>query len=449
MDSKKFDVFVIGSGSAGQTVAETCAKNGLSVAIADNRVFGGTCANRGCDSKKVLLGATEAWELSKNLCAKGILTTPEINWKKLQSFKRTFTETVPAAVESKFHDLDIKLYHQAPRFVNENTLSVEGKTVYAKTISIATGLVPKTLDFEGSHYLKTSDDFLDLKKIPKKIVFIGAGYVGMELAHMAARAESEVTVIEQGKRPLKAFDADLVDHLTKASETLGIRFLFNSKVLKIKKLRKNYRITYSENGKIKTKKARLVFNSAGRVPALETLNLSKGNVAFTKKGIAVNSYLQNTTNPKVYACGDVSDHGLPLTPLSGLEASVVAENILQGNTKKIEMPIVPSAVFSLPNLATVGLSEAEAQKRYKNIIVNYNSVPDWYNAKRINTSAYAFKIISNRRTKVILGAHLLGPEAAETINLFSMAIQNGLTTEEIKKFIFTYPSWANDIKSMI
>jgi glutathione reductase (NADPH) len=449
MKPKKFDVFVIGSGSAGQTVAETCAKNGLKVAITDNRVFGGTCANRGCDPKKVLLGATEAYELSKNLEQQGIITAPAINWKKLQRFKRSFTKAVPAATESRFLDLGIELYHQGPKFIDENTLSVEGKTVHANTIVIATGQIPRPLDFEGSDLLITSDDFLDLKKTPKKMVFIGGGYVGMEFAHMAARAGSKVTVIEHGERPLKAFDEDMAHHLTKISESLGIRFFFNCEVEKVEQLRKNCKVTYFQNGKKMTLKTRVVCNTAGRIPAIEALNLSKGKVAHSKKGVTVNQFLQNTTNPRVYACGDVSNKGLPLTPLSGLEASVVAENILKNNTKKFEVPLIPSAVFTLPNLATVGLSEAEARRKYKNVVINYESVPEWYNAKRINAAGYAYKIIFNERTKRILGAHLLSPEAAETINLFAMAIQHRMTTEQLKKIIFTYPTWANDIKSML
>ncbi|KPM32158.1 Glutathione reductase [Croceitalea dokdonensis DOKDO 023] len=449
MKPKNYDVFVIGSGSAGQTVAETCAKNGKTVAIADNRIFGGTCANRGCDPKKVLLAATEAYELSKNLEQKGIINAQTIDWKKLQRFKHSFTKAVPAATESRFYDLGIELYHQSPKFIDENTLSVEGKTIHANTIVIASGLVPKPLNFEGSNLIKTSDDFLGLKKIPKKMVFIGAGYIGMEFAHMAARAGSKVTVMEHGQRPLKAFDPDMTHHLTEISETLGIRFIFNSEVEKIKRLRKNYEVSYLQDGKKMRLKTRLVCNTAGRIPAIQALNLSKGKVAHSKKGVIVNQFLQNTTNPRVYACGDVANKGLPLTPLSGLEASIVAENILNDNTKDYEEPLVPSAVFTLPNLASVGLSEEEAKRTYKNVVINYESVPKWYNAKRINATGYAYKIISNKRTKRLLGAHLLSPEAAETINLFAMAIQNGMTTEQLKKMIFTYPTWCNDIKSML
>lgn len=449
MKLKDFDVFVIGSGTAGQTVAKSCAKNGLKVAIADNRVYGGTCPNRGCDPKKVLLGATETLELGRNLLGKGISSVPTLDWKKLQKFKRTFTNAIPEETERNLTDLGIQLFHQSPTFIDENMLSIEGKTIQAKKIVIATGLIPKNLDFKGSDYLTTSDDFLNLKKVPKKVIFIGAGYIGLELAHMAARAGSKITIIEHGDRPLKAFDADLVAHLTAVSKDLGIEFTFNSEIKKIKKLRKNLKVHYTANGKNHTCKARLIFNTAGRVPSISKLKLDSGKVDHSEKGITVNPYLQSVSNPNVYACGDVADHGLPLSPLSGLEGHVVAENILHDNKMKIDIPVVPSVVFTLPNLASVGLSEKEANKRYKKVTVSYASVPNWFNAKRLQESAYAYKIISNSRTKAIVGAHLLSGNAAESINIFTMAINTRTTTEALKKMIFTYPSWCNDIKSMV
>ena len=449
MKYKEYDVFVIGSGVAGRYVAKTCAEAGLSVAIADNREFGGTCANRGCDPKKIILGPTEVLELADNLIGKGVDSLPELDWAANQKFKRKFTDKVPAGTEKQMKEYGVTLYHQSPRFIDKNTLSVEGKTVVAKKIVIATGQIPRVLTMEGAHFLKTSDDFLKLKKLPKSMVFIGAGYVGMELAHMAARYGSEVTIIEQGSRALNAFDPDLTLELLNISKDLGIRFVFDAEVSSIEDLTKTYRVNYKTGDESLSIKAPMVFNSAGRVPAVSELDLEKGQVANSNKGITVNAYLQNTTNPDVYACGDVSDHSLPLTPLSGIEAKVVSENIINGNRKEVEILNVPSAVFTLPNLATVGLSEADAKKRYNKIIVKHDFVSDWYNAKRNNEKAYGYKIIINERTNQIVGAHILGTYAVETINLFTMAVNLKLTTEAVKNMIFIYPSWGNDIKSML
>ncbi len=449
MEDNEFDVFIIGSGIAGQTVAKACAKAGKKVAIADKREFGGTCANRGCDPKKVFLGATEVVENTENLKQKGIVKSVSINWKKLQKFKKEFTSSVPKKTEKRLSDLGITLFHQSPKFIDEQTLSVEGKNLIAKTIVIATGYEPRKLSFSGHKYLQTSADFLMLKKLPKRITFLGAGYVGMEFAHIAARAGAEVTVIDSGERPLKPFDADLVEELTKYSKKLGIDFIFGAKTTSVKKLRKIFKLKYEKDGAKKSFKSRAIFNTAGRIPAISELDLEKGNVSFNAHGIETNSYLQSKTNPNVYSCGDVSANGLPLTPLSGREGYIVSKNILNGKTKKYDVPVIPSVVFTLPNMASVGYSVEEAKSRYKNIVVKHASAPYWFNAKRINAPVYSHKIILNERTQEIVGAHLLGPEAGETINIFTMAINAKMTADQLQSTIFTYPSWANDVKSMV
>ncbi len=449
MEDNEFDVFVIGSGIAGQTVAKACVAKGLKVAITDNREFGGTCANRGCDPKKILLGAIEAYELSKNLKGKGISKTAKIDWRQLQKFKRNFMVNIPASTEHNLAELGITLFHQSPAFLDENTILVEGKKVVAKKIVIATGLVPRTLTMTGAKHFKESDDFLNLKKLPKKIVFVGGGYIGMEFAHMAARAGAKVTVIDTGKRPLNAFDADLVNELRKYSESLGINFIFEATPKALKKKRKKLTLAYELEGKEHIIEAEAFFNTAGRVPALAGLDLEKGNVQFGDKGVETNTYLQSTSNPNVYACGDVSDKNLPLTPLSGRQGYVVAENIINGNDKKLDVPVIPSVVFTSPNLATVGYTEEEARSRYKNIRVNFEVATGWFNAKRINAPLYAYKVIINDRTGEIVGAHLLGPDAGETINIFTLTINNKMTDRDIKSTIFSYPSWGNDIKSMV
>ena len=449
MEETNFDVFVIGSGVAGQTVAKACVKAGLKVAIADKREFGGTCSNRGCDPKKVLLGATEVLEAAENLKGKGIEKLPELNWKKLQKFKKKFTHKIPRLTEEKLEKLGIQMYHQSPRFLDANSLTVEGKTVTADKVVIATGYEPKLLPFEGNKLLKTSDDFLKLKKIPKHITFIGAGYVGMEFAHMASRAGAKVTIIDSGERPLAAFDEELVQLLTQYSEQIGIEFIFGAHITSVNKARKNFKIGYTKGKKKKHLKSKMVFNTAGRVPAISQLDLEKGNVSFSENGIGTNEFLQSKTNKGVYACGDVADSGLPISPLAGREGYVVAQNIINGNKKKQDLPHLPSVVFTSPQMASVGYSEEEAKRRYKNIVVNYKSIPNAFNAKRINAPVYAYKIVLNERNEEIVGAHLLGPEAAETINMLTMAMNTKMTAKQVKRMIFTYPSWANDIKSML
>lgn len=450
MGIKHYDVFVIGTGTAGKGVAKDCAAEGMKVAIADNRIYGGTCPNRGCDPKKVLVGATEVIQMASHLKGKGIVEVPEINWQELQKFKSTFTNAVPAVTEKDLKKSGIELYHQSPKFIDENTLSVEGKTITASKIVIATGQKPMELKIPGREYLLTSDDFLRQAHLPDELIFIGAGYIGMEFAHIAARCGAKVTVIEFAERPLAPFEAAIVDHLTKASEDLGIQFIFNAEATKIEKLRTNVRVSYKKNGKTESVKAKAVFNTAGRVPSIDELDLEKGNVAFEKGGISVNEYLQNTTNKSVYACGDVSASGaLPLTPTSSQESRVVSINIREGNYEKMDFPPVPSVVFTLPQLAAIGLTEQQAKEKGYDIIVEYKSVPHWFNAKRIANEVYAYKTIVDKKRNLILGAHIIGAGAGEMINLFVLAMCGKLTPENLKAMIFAYPTWGNDIKGMV
>ena len=444
MAIKEYDVFVIGTGTAGKNVAYDCAAEGMKVAIADNREFGGTCSQRGCDPKKVMVGITEAMHLSASLEGKGIVSVPKIDWAALQKFKLNFTEAVPFTTERGLKEAGIEMYHQSPKFLDENTLTVEGKTVKAKKIVIATGQIP------GRDYLKISDDFLELEELPESIAFVGGGYIGMEFAHIAARCGAKVTVIEFGPRPLGPFDADIVSHLTKASEKLGIKFIFNAKVSEVEKLQKNYRVSFQTDNKLKSVDVRMVFNTAGRVPSIDDLDLEKGNVSFEKTGVSVNEFLQNPTNPSVYACGDVSASGsLPLTPISSQEARIVSLNIRKGNHKKMDFPPVPSVVFTIPQVATIGLTEEEAKEKGYDYVVEYKSVPNWFNAKRINEEVYAYKTIVDKEQNIILGAHIIASQAGEMINLFVLAMCGKLTTKQLKAMIFAYPTWGNDIRGMV
>ncbi|SFU68666.1 glutathione reductase (NADPH) [Pustulibacterium marinum] len=451
MSTTTFDVFVIGTGTAGRSVALACAKAGKKVGIADNREFGGTCSNRGCDPKKVLVGLTEILHRSENMLGSGITKLPEVSWSDVQEFKKKFTEGMPEATEKDLQEEGITMYHQSPKFTGEHELLVEGKKVIAEKIVIATGRVPMPLRISGGEHALTSDDFLELKELPESMVFIGAGYIGMEFAHIAARMGVKVTVIDVSGRPLSNFEEDMVSYITKASEELGIQFYFNTEVTNIKKLIKNYKVIGESDGKKVTVKTEMIFNTAGRIPAVAELNLEEGNVSYSDKGIKVTKKLKNTSNRDVYACGDVADSsGLPLTPLSSKEAEVVISQLLEEEKEKMaEYAPQPSVVFTIPQMASVGLTEEEAKASGEPYQIEQKYVPSWFNSKRIHEKYYAYKTIVNTETGQIMGAHIVAPEAGEMINLFSMAMYSRMTKKDFMKMILAYPTWGYDIRGMI
>lgn len=448
---KTFDVFIIGSGMAGMTIANKCSAAGLSVGITDELPYGGTCALRGCDPKKVLVGATKALKLAKNLQGKGIERVPSINWPDLMAFKRSFTNPMPSKIEDGYRKNGISTFHSSTKFINENQLKVGETTIQAAKIVIATGAKPRTLDIPGSRCALTSTDFLNQKQLPKTLLFIGGGYIAFEFAHIAARCGADVTIVHRGAYPLENFDQDIVMHQMSATKELGIKIVLNTEVTEIiKRNDENYRVKGEGKEGEKEFSTAAVFNSAGRIPAIFDLDLSKANVNFGKKGVEVNEYLQSTTNPHVYAAGDTADtDGLPLTPVAVVEGHILASNLIKGNNKKTDYKAMPTVVFTLPTMASVGITEKEAKLKNRNYQVNYQSVPNWYNARRLNEEHYAFKILIDKDSNKILGAHLIGPEAEETINLFAMAMNANLRASQIKSMVFSYPTLASDISSMV
>jgi glutathione reductase (NADPH) len=357
---------------------------------------------------------------------------------------------MPPKIEKGYKRNGIDTFHSSAKFLSENTLEVGNNKVKANKIVIASGSKPRVLEFEGGHFAKSSTDFLNLTKMPKSVLFIGGGYIAFEFAHIAARCGAEVTIVHRGENPLENFEQDIVKHLVSATKKLGIKLILNTEVTAIEKVDNQYRVKIKSAEKTKYFKAKAVFNSAGRPPAIFDLNLDKAKIVFTKKGVTVNKFLQSTTNPYIYAAGDAADsEGLPLTPVAVLEGHTVASNIVKGNVKEISYPPMPTVVFTLPTMASVGYTESKAKELNYNVRINYKEVDNWFNAKRLNIKEYAFKTIIDEETQTILGAHLIGPHSEETINLFAMAIKTKMKVNDIRTMVFSYPTLASDISHML
>lgn len=450
MSSNHFDLIVIGTGSGGSTAAGKCAKAGWKVAQIDSHSFGGTCALRGCDPKKVLVGASELIDWNRRMADKGVKSDARIDWKELMQFKRSFTEPVPEHREQGMRKQGIIPIHGRAQFVDEQTLEVNGDILTADHILIAAGAKPAPLPIDGSAHLTDSTQFLELDELPDKIVFVGGGYISFEFAFIAAMSGAEVDIVHRGERPLEGFDEDLVNVLLQKAEKRSINVHLSSEVQSVQKNSAEFTVSALQNDKALTFAGDLIVHGAGRVPDIEDMQLEKGNVKRDKHGIIVNEYLQSPANPRVYAAGDAaSSPGKPLTPVAGYESHIVASNLLEGNHRKADYPAQPTTVFSLPPLASVGLTEQQAQDQKFDIEVKFKETDNWYTYRRINESHTAFKTIINKEAGSILGAHILGSKAEELINLFALAINQNLNPTELKKMIYAYPSHGSDISYMI
>lgn len=448
---KQFDLIVIGTGSAGAGVAITCSKQDWKVAIVDSRAYGGTCALRGCDPKKVLVGAAEIIDWNERMKGKGIQEQPTINWADLMSFKKTFVEDIPPAHEKKLQEAGVETFHGAAFFINEDTVQVGDDQLQGKHILIATGAKPAPLSIEGEEYVANSDDFLSLEQLPSTIVFVGGGYISMEFAHIAARAGAKVHIIHHGEQPLGQFDPDLVNELVARSREVGIEFHLNTEIQSIQQTA-DHQYTVQAVQKNDTEEqplqleCGLVVHGAGRVPNIDELHLEQANIASEKKGITVNEYLQSTSNPRVYAAGDVAaTKGLPLTPIAGMESQAVRTNLLKGNVQKPDYKVMPSIVFTIPKLASVGITVEEANKLGDHIQINDMDTYSWYTYKRTNEQHARIKVIIDTKARRVLGAHILSGEADDLINHFATAIQFDLDIDQWKKTLYGYPTAMSDL----
>ena len=449
MKTKKFDLVVIGTGVAASSVAHRCREAGWKVAVVDARRFGGTCQLRGCDPKKVLVGVAGAVDEARRLAGKGVAGQIRVDWSELMRFKRSFTEAVPESVEESFEEAGIETFHGRARFVGETTVEVGDLRLEARRFHIAAGARPAPLPIDGSELMTTSDEFLDLERLPTEIVFVGSGYISFELAHVARVAGARVTMLEMGDRAMAGFDPDMVDLLAERTRDMGIELWLETEVSAIRARDGRLRIEAERRGESLEIDADMVVHGGGRVPDIADLGLDAAGIEHDEGGIIVDEHMRSVSNRAVYAAGDVVKGSPMLTPVASFEARVVAANLLEGDHRRAAYPPVPSVVFTLPPLAAVGLTEQEARERGVRYQVKWSPTPDWQSSRRLAEDISGYKVLIEKPSGSILGAHLFGHEAGELINLFTMAIRCGLTTSDLEGAIFTYPSRASDAQSMI
>jgi glutathione reductase (NADPH) len=449
--STQYDLIVIGAGTGGTTAANKCAAQGWRVAIVDSLPYGGTCALRGCDPKKILRRGAEVIDAAHRMRGKGV-TEGElaIDWPALMAHKHGFTDAMPARVEDALAGIGVTALHGTARFTGPNSVDIDGVQYDATRILIATGAHPRPLNFPGQEHLIDSTDFLNLEALPARIVFVGGGFISFEFAHIAARAGVACTILHRGERPLGEFDPDLVDLLVTRSEEAGIRVQLNAAVTGVTQSATGFDVKIEQGGETSTISADLVVHGAGRVANLDELNLAAANVDAGPRGVTVHEHLQSVSNPAVFAVGDAADTpGAPLTPVAGFEAKVAATNMLTGSTTAPDYTAVPSTVFTIPELNRVGMLEHEARDAGLDVAVRVNDTSGWYSNYRVGESTASTKVIIDRATDRILGAHLLGPGYSELINTFGLAIKLGLTTRQLKSATATYPSVGSDLGSML
>jgi glutathione reductase (NADPH) len=443
-------VVVRGAGNAGLAAAGIARNAGLSVAVVEARDVGGTCALRGCVPKKVLVAAAQALHQIALAPAHQIAVGPaRLDWGRLIARERGFVEGVAASQEKSLAERGIHLAYGRGRFAGRDRIAVNGSLFSAGKIVIATGSKPRALPIPGADHLITSEDILEMASLPESLIFIGGGVIAVEFSHVFARAGCRVTILEAADRLLPMMDVDAVAAVVKESERIGIEIHTGVAVDRIEATGNRYTVEARIAGETRRFGAERVANGAGRVADLDGLDLEVGGIDHDGARIVADQHLRSRTNPNVYVAGDALSSKPQLSPLATYEGRLVGENIVKGDRLVPDYASVPANVYAVPALASVGLTEAAANRAGRDFEVKVNDMTGWRSARTYAETVAFSKVLIERGTRRILGAHLVGHGGEEVIHLFAFAIKHGVTADELAATVYGYPTFSSDLKYML
>lgn len=432
-------LIIIGAGPGGYEVAVKAAKQGLNVLVVEARRVGGTCLNEGCIPTKCLChNATLLQHLKEALSAGIHIDGVRFQLSDAIDRKDGIIAQLASGIESLMKTPGISFVQGKARFVDQNTIEVEGQEYSAPNIIIATGSVTKFLPIEGAHSdgVVTSTEMLNLRDVPQRLCIIGGGVIGMEFASIFNAFGSQVTVVEFCKEILPAFDKDIAKRLRTALKKQGITFKTGATVSAIKDGDGCKVVEYMEKSSTQSVEADLVLMAVGRVANVASLNLDDIGIDYTPKGIVVNENMQ-TSLPHIYAVGDVN--GKCQLAHAATFQSYRALNHIMGCEDSINFDIMPAAVFTTPEVASVGLSEEAAEAQG----IKYTARKAFY---RANGKALAMgadeglvKVLIDEEQKII-GCHILGEHASDMIHEASTLMNAGATLHQLSSNIHAHPS---------
>jgi glutathione reductase (NADPH) len=450
MTPEKFDVVILGGGNAGIGVTGPVRRAGMSVAMIEADLLGGTCPNRGCTPKKVLVAAGHALhEIERASIHQISVGSPKRDWAALIDREKDMIKDIPANLARSMAKRNVEVIKGHAAFASPNSIHVGDRQLEAKHIVIATGSKPRPLPIPGAEPMITSDEMLSDRDLPGSVIFVGGGVIALEFGHVYARAGAEVTILEALPLLLPAMDADAVARLQAESERIGIRVRAAVSVKRIEKANGRLRVIFGHDGAEHTAEADRVVNGAGRIANVDMLNLAAGQVEHANGRVAIDRYLRSTSNPNVHVCGDAVPTSPQLSPIATYEGDIVGRNIVEGPKHSPDYAGMATSVYTVPPLASVGLTEAAATQKGFAIDVHVNDMLDWFSAKTYAETVAWSKVIVDRSTDRILGAHFVGHAGQELVNIFGLAMRFGITASLVRDNVYAYPTFSSDIKHML
>lgn len=444
-----YDLFVIGAGSGGVRAARISASHGAKTAIAEEYRIGGTCVIRGCVPKKMLVyGAHFAEDLEEAQRFGWDIGSKEFVWPRLRDIIQTDIDRLEGLYGNTLNSHGVELYEERATLSGPNSVRLaSGKEITAKNILIATGGWPMPAQCEGSEHALTSNEIFHLDECPKSIVVVGGGYIANEFAGIFHAFGSEVTIVNRSETILRTYDQEIVGRLLTMGRAKGIHYRMNSTL---------ERLTKNDDGSItvdyqdgSSQKADVVLVATGRSPNVSGLGLEHVGVECDRSG-AIKVGDDNRSNiPSVYAVGDVTNR-VQLTPVAIREGHAFADTVFGNNPRTVDYANIPSAVFSSPPLAAVGMTEAEAIEAYGDAVKVYRS--DFRPMKNVVSGREErglYKMVTRKAEgsddEKVIGLHMIGPDSSEILQAAAVAVKAGLNKQAFDDTVALHPSMSEEL----
>lgn len=443
---KNYDLLVIGGGSGGLAAAKRAASYGAKVALFEGDRLGGTCVIRGCVPKKLMSYAAQAADTLQDAAGYGFNIQADFDFLTLANKRNAEVNRLNALHKKLLENSGVEFISHFAQFSGKNTIEAGGKTYIGKHIIIATGGTPFMPEFEGSEHAITSDGIWDLTELPQKMLIVGGGYIGLEFASIFNSLGSEVHVAIRSGKILNGFDADIQQNVREELEKRGIAFHPMCEVCSIEKDASGQLHTSLNTGE--NLSVNCVVIAAGRIPNTKHLNIEKSGISLGERGeVEVNKRLLTSEN--VYAIGDITNR-LNLTPIAIKDGRMVADNLFAGKDFVSDDGLVVSAVFSSPPIGTIGLTEATAQEKFgaENVFTISEKFKPMAYALTDRDEKCFIKLIFKAENEQVIGAHMVGRDAPEIMQMLAIAVRMGATLEDLNKTLAIHPTTGEEIVLM-
>ncbi|WP_278396148.1 glutathione-disulfide reductase [Stutzerimonas kunmingensis] len=442
-----FDLFVIGAGSGGVRAARFAAGFGAKVAVAESRYLGGTCVNVGCVPKKLLVyGAHYAEDIGQAQGYGWTIDGATFDWKTLIANKDREIQRLNGIYRSILVDSSVTLLQAHARLVDAHTVEVEGKQYTAEHILIATGGWPHVPAIPGREHAITSNEAFYLESLPRRVLVVGGGYIAVEFASIFHGCGADTKLLYRGELFLRGFDGSLRDHLKDEMIKKGVDLQFNADIVHIDKQADGSLLATLEDGR--TLEADCIFYATGRRPMLDNLGLEKAGVALDARGFIAVDDEYRTSVSSILAIGDVIGR-VQLTPIALAEGMAVARRLFKPEQyRKVDYTTIPTAVFSLPNMATVGLTEEEAREQGYKVTIFESRFRPMKLTMTDSLERSLMKLVVDAETDRVLGCHMAGPDAGEIMQGLGVALKAGATKQVFDDTLGIHPTAAEEFVTM-